>query len=70
MNKIGYPKEITEDNIQQLKERAIRIKRKAFWLTFFETILYGIIGIVTMPFIFFYTGMFLSNVLPEMPSSI
>lgn len=67
-NETQYPKEVTKDNIKQLKERATKIKKKAFWLMIYTTVLYGIIGLISMPFIFFYVGVFLLDVLPEMPS--
>lgn len=68
MSETEYPKEITKDNIEQLKEKASKIKRKAFWSMISTIVLYGIIGLATMPFIFFYVGVFLLDVLPEMPS--
>lgn len=68
MSETKYPKEVTKDNIQQLKEKAIKIKRKAFWSMISTIALYGIISLVSMPFIFFYVGVFLLEVLPEMPS--
>jgi len=68
MRETEYPKELTKDNIQQLRERASRIKKKGFRLMILTSIFYAIIGLVTMPFIFFYVGDFLLKVLPEMPS--
>lgn len=68
MKKKDFPKEITKDNIHQLKERATRTKKRAFHLMIYTTILYGIIGLIAMPFIFFYVGLFSLKILPEMPS--
>jgi hypothetical protein len=68
MSETEYPKEITKDNIEQLRETAFKIKKKGFRLMITKTILYGIIGLITMPFIFFYLGVFLLHVLPEMSS--
>ena len=68
MSETDYPKEITKDNIQQLKKRATKIKKRAFRLMIYTSVLYAIIGLIAMPFIFFYVGWFLLNTLPEMPS--
>lgn len=68
MSETEYPKEVTKDNFQQLKERASKIKKKGFQLMILTTVFYGIIGLTTMPFIFFYVSVFLLVTLPEMPS--
>jgi len=69
MSETEFPKEVTKDNIQQFRERATKIKKRAFRLMIYTTILYGIIGLIAMPFILFYVGWFLLKILPEMPST-
>lgn len=68
MSETEYPREITKENIQQLKERSSRIKKRAFRLMIYTAISYTIIGFIAMPFILFFVGWFLLKMLPNMPS--
>jgi len=66
MSETDYPKEVTKDNVQQLKERATKIKKKAFQLMILTTVLYGIIGFIFLWYMFPFIGVSLLHALPDL----
>jgi hypothetical protein len=66
MSEAYYPNKITEENIQELKEKAARIKKKAFLLMLLTTGLYGIFGIIFLRYMFPFIGSSLLNAYPDL----
>ena len=68
MTKEDYPKKVTKGNIPQLIEKAKKIKKKDFWLMIGAVVLYGVLGILIMPILFYLVGWFLIISFPALPS--
>jgi hypothetical protein len=66
MSEAYYPNKITEENIQELKEKATRIKKKAFLLMILTTVFYSIFGFIFLWYMFPFIGSSLLNAYPDL----
>jgi len=68
MTETDYPSEVTENNLKQLNERAVQIKKRKRWLTFSSLILYLVIGVFSMIAILFIVVLSVLLIVPEFPN--